>query len=125
MGQSRGESCLHQDTCASLELIVIVTTTTISVQPDKRTELFQTIDALISQINRAHGCVMFRHYVDALDENSSLLMAEWETDSDLNNYLRSNDFAILRGAITMLSIRSSDFRALVICRESQPQTIKR
>jgi len=104
---------------------VIVTTTTISVQPDKRTELFQTIDALISQINRAHGCVMFRHYIDAFDENSSLLIAEWETDSDLNNYLRSNDFAILRGAITMLSIRSSDFRAVVISRECQPQTIKR
>jgi hypothetical protein len=64
---------------------------------------------------------MFRHYVDALDENSSLLMAEWETDSDLNNYLRSNDFAILRGAITLLSFRCTEFRALVISRESQPQ----
>jgi hypothetical protein len=64
---------------------------------------------------------MFRHYVDALDENSSLLMAEWETDSDLNNYLRSNDFAILRGAITLLSFRCTEFRALVISRESQPK----
>jgi quinol monooxygenase YgiN len=100
---------------------VIVTTTTISVKPEKRTELFQTIGVLTNQINRAKGCVMFRHYVDALDENSSLLMAEWETDSDLNDYLRSNDFAILRGAITLLSFRCTEFRALVISRESQPK----
>ena len=103
---------------------MIVTTTTISVQPEKRTELFQTISVLVDQIKRARGCVMFRHYVDASDENSSLLMSEWETDSDLNNYLRSNDFAILRGAITLLSTRSTDFRALVISRESRPQPVK-
>jgi hypothetical protein len=63
---------------------------------------------------------MFRHYIDASDENSSLLMAEWETDSDLNNYLRSNDFAILRGAITLLSTRCTDFRALVTSRGVTP-----
>jgi quinol monooxygenase YgiN len=80
---------------------------------------------MVAQINGAHGCVMFRHYIDASDENSSLLLAGWETDSDLNDYLRSNDFAILRGAITMLSTRSSDFRALVISREGQPQPRKR
>ena len=115
----------RQETCVSLELNVIVTTTTISVQPEKRTELFQTIGALISQINRTQGCLMFRHYIDALDENSSLLMSEWETDSDLNNYLRSNNFAILRGAITLLGTRSTEFRALVISRECQPQLMKR
>ena len=99
---------------------MIVTTTIISVEPEKRTELFHTISVLIDQINRAQGCVMFRHYIDALDENSSLLMAEWETDSDLNDYLRSNNFAILRGAITLFSTRSTDFRALVTSRRLSP-----
>jgi quinol monooxygenase YgiN len=92
---------------------VIVTTTTFSVPPDKRTELFQTIGVMIDQINRARGCVLFRHYIDASDENSSLLLGQWETDSDLNNYLRSDDFAILRGAITLLSTRCTDFRPVV------------
>lgn len=99
---------------------MIVTTTTLSVQPEKRTELFQTIGVLIDQINRAKGCVMFRHYVDASDENSLLLLAEWETDSDLNNYLRSNNFAILRGAITLLSTRCTDFKALVTSQSVSP-----
>ena len=99
---------------------MIVTTTIISVEPEKRTELFHTISVLIDQVHRAQGCVMFRHYIDASDENSSLLMAQWETDSDLNNYLRSDDFAILRGAITLLSTRCTDFRALVTSRGVTP-----
>ena len=95
---------------------VIVTTTTISIQPEKRTELFQTISVLIDQTNRARGCLMFRYYIDAADENSLLLLAEWETDSDLNNYLRSEAFAILRGAITLFSTRCTDFKALITSR---------
>ena len=104
---------------------MIVTTTTILVQPEKRTELFHTISVLIDQVNRAEGCVMFRHYIDASDENSSLLMAEWETDSDLNNYLRSDDFAILRGAITLFSTRCTDFSPLVTSREVAPDQWRR
>ena len=63
---------------------------------------------------------MFRHYIDASDENSSLLIAEWETDSDLNNYLRSDNFAILRGAITLFSTHCTDFRPLVTSRGVTP-----
>ena len=99
---------------------VIVTTTKISVQPEKRRELFQTIGGVIEQINNAKGCITFRHYVDAVDENSSLLVGEWETDSDLNNCLRSGNFAILRGAIDTLSIRSTNSKALVTSRQSSP-----
>ena len=99
---------------------MIVTTTIISVEPEKRTELFQTISVLVDQINRTQGCVMFRHYIDASDENSSLLLAEWETDSALNDYLRSENFAILRGAINLFSTHCTDFRPLVTSRGFTP-----
>lgn len=96
-----------------LENDVIVTTTRITVQPEKRRELLQTIGRLVEPIAGANGCRTFRFYVDAEDENSSLLVSEWESESDLNRYLRSNDFAILRGAITVLSVRSSESRAFI------------
>jgi quinol monooxygenase YgiN len=92
---------------------VIVYTTRITVHPDKRTEFFQTIGRLLEPIKSAKGCLTFCCYVDSEDENSSLLMGEWESEFDLNNCLHSNYFAILRGAITVLSVRCSDFRALV------------
>ena len=93
---------------------MIVNATRITLNPDKRTEFFQTVGRLIENINRPKGCRTFHIYIDTKDENSSLLMSEWETESDLNRYLRSNDFAILRGAITVLSIRCVDSKALSI-----------
>jgi len=95
----------------SLEMIV--STTRITVHPDKRGEFFQTIKRLVEPINAAKGCRTFRLYFDATDENSSLLMGEWETEVDLSNYLRSNDFAILCGAITVLSTQYTNFHGIV------------
>ncbi len=99
---------------------MIVNTTRISVQPDKRTEFFQTVDRLVDHIKSARGCRTFHFYLDVTDQNSTLLVSEWETQSDLDNYLESNDFAILRGAITVLSIHSVDSRAHVTSLLSKP-----
>jgi quinol monooxygenase YgiN len=92
---------------------MIVSTTRITVHPDKRGEFFQTIKRLVEPINAAKGCRTFRLYFDATDENSSLLMGEWETEVDLSNYLSSNDFAILCGAITVLSTQYTNFHGIV------------
>ena len=92
---------------------MIVNTSRIAIRPEKRKEFFQTIGRLVDPITRTKGCVTFRCYVDSNDENSSLLMGEWETESDFNSYLHSEDFAILQGAITILSTESTDYRALI------------
>ena len=92
---------------------MIVNASRITVYPEKRAEFFQTVGQLLEPIKGAKGCMAFRLYVDTTDENSSLLIGEWETDSDLNNYLHSTDHAILHGAITVLSRRSTDLKATV------------
>ena len=92
---------------------MIVSTTRIKVSPEKRTELFQTVGRLLAPINAVKGCRTFRFYVDATDENSSLLLSEWDSETDWNDYRCSNDFAILNGAITVLSTSSVDAKALV------------
>ena len=99
---------------------MIVNKTEITVTPEKRMELFQTIGRLIAPIEQFKGCRASRFYVDATDEYSSLLISEWETEADLNSYLRSNDFAILKGAIRVLSVRSSDSKAFVTSRANEP-----
>ena len=91
---------------------MIVNTSRITLRPDKRKEFFQTIGRLLEPIKETKGCLTFRCYVDASDENSSLLIGEWESESDLNGYLHSNDFAVLRGAITVLGVQSTDYQAL-------------
>lgn len=94
-------------------VIMIVKTTRIIVKPEKRTELVQTIGRLLTPIKNVKGCRTIRFYLDAADENSSLLLSEWETESDLDRYIRSNDFAILRGAIMVLSVGCTDSKAYV------------
>ena len=81
------------------------------MKPEKRTELVQTIGRLLGPIKNVKGCRTIRFYLDAADENVSLLMSEWETESDLDRYIRSNDFAILRGAIMVLSAGATDSKA--------------
>jgi quinol monooxygenase YgiN len=99
---------------------MIVNTTKVTVLPEKRAEFFQIIGRLLEPIEGSKGCRAFRFYVDAADENSSLLFGEWETESDLNNCLLSDDFAILRGAITVLTVQCSYCRALVMSQTSKP-----
>ena len=90
------------------------------MQPEKRTEFFQTVGRLLEPIKSAKGCRTFGFYLDTSDENSTLLVSEWDTESDLNKYLESNDFAVLRGAITVLGIRSIESKANVTSHLCKP-----
>jgi len=92
---------------------VIVKATRIVVKPEKRTELVQTITRLLGPIKNVKGCRTIRFYLDGADENSSLLLSEWETESDLDRYIQSDDFAILRGAIMVLSAGTTDSKAYI------------
>ena len=62
---------------------MIVNMTRLTVTSDKRIELVQTIRRLLGSTRSVKGCGTFCFYLDAVDENSSLLMSEWETESDL------------------------------------------
>ena len=98
---------------------MIVNTTRVTVRPENRTEFLQTIWPLLDPIRQEKGCLAYRFYVDASDENSSVLIGEWETREDWTNHLRSRGFAVLLGAITVLSSSSSiDFKLLSAVEQS-------
>lgn len=92
---------------------MIVNTSAVTVYPEKRVEFLQTVKHLLGPINRAVGCKRFRLYVDVADEDSSLLLGEWESEADLDNYLRSNPHAILHGAIMVLGKERKELKAIV------------
>lgn len=92
---------------------MVLNTSTVTIYPEKRAEFFQTMTQLLEPLNGTAGCRAFRLYVDIADENSSLIISEWETETDLNNYLNSPDHAVLHGAITVLSKRSSELKAVI------------
>jgi len=92
---------------------MVLNTSSVTIYPEKRAEFFQTMTQLLKLLNDTAGCRAFRLYVDVADENSSLIISEWETETDLNNYLNSADHAVVHGAITVLSKRSSELKAVV------------
>ena len=77
------------------------------MRPENRTELFQTIWPLLAPIRKERGCRAYHFYIDSVDEDSSMLIGEWETKEDWSNHLRSRDFAVLLGAIAVLSTPAS------------------
>jgi quinol monooxygenase YgiN len=92
---------------------MIVNTTRITIRPENRNEFFQTIRPLLDPIRHEKGCLAYRFFVDATDENTSLLLGEWQSREDWSNHLRSRDFAILLGALTVLgSPAGIEFRLL-------------
>jgi quinol monooxygenase YgiN len=83
------------------------------MRPENRKELYQTILPLLSSLRKEKGCMNYRLFVDATDDNSLELIGEWETQRDWANHLHSRDFAVLLGAITVLSSPAGiDFKLL-------------
>jgi quinol monooxygenase YgiN len=75
----------------------------ITVAPEKRKELLQTLQALLGPIRREQGCVSCNCYVDVDAENSIFYKEEWNTREDLDTHLRSVHFGVLIGAMKMLN----------------------
>ena len=82
------------------ELISVIK---ISARPEKRRELFLTISSLLDSIRGEDGCRGYRFYGEAGEQDSFLLIGEWNTRSDWYRHLNSERFAILQGSLELLS----------------------
>jgi quinol monooxygenase YgiN len=92
---------------------VTITTTRVTVRPEKRKEFFQTVTPLIRRIEKEKGCLMYRLYEEAGDENSLILVGEWQTPVNWEDHRKGNNFAVLHGSVTVLSIQTKiDFKLL-------------
>ena len=92
---------------------MIVTTVRVLVPQENQRELAQTVRSLLRSIRRQKGHLGSNLYLDLGDDDAFCLIGEWETQEDLNNHLRSDDFAVLFGAINLLKKTSEiEFRVL-------------
>jgi quinol monooxygenase YgiN len=93
---------------------VIVNTTRITVRPENRKELCQTMASLLELVRHEQGCLNYRFYQEEADPNSFIIVGEWKSQEDWDHYLETEDFAILLGTISVLSSRAdTDFKLLV------------
>ena len=98
---------------AAPENDAVITTASISVRPENRKELCLTVASLLNPIRQEPGCNAYKFYGEAGDENSFLLIGEWQTADALNQHLESNNFAVLMGSIMLLAkVATADFKLM-------------
>jgi quinol monooxygenase YgiN len=81
---------------------MVLLTIRMKVLSVKRLELSQTIASLIGSIRVEKGCKRCDFCQDVKDENELCLLTEWDTQKNLKNYLKSERFKVLRGAMNLL-----------------------
>ena len=82
---------------------MIDVTIKITVPPEKRKEVLQTLKAILAPIRREQGCISCNCYVDVEAENIIFFRDEWKTSEDLDTHLRSVHFGVLIGAMKLLN----------------------
>lgn len=86
----------------------------MTVFPKKRIELLQTLETLKDSTCKADlGCVEYRSYQEGEKENHIILIMEWPTQEKLSAYQNSDQYKILKGAISLLC-ESSEMRIGVV-----------
>jgi len=91
----------------------IISAARITVRPEHRRELCLTISGLLERIRHEKGCRTYNFYGEVEDQNSLILIGEWDSLTAWENHLKSDAFAVLIGSVKLLGTRSNlDFSVL-------------
>jgi len=82
---------------------MIDATIKMTVPAGKRKEVLQTVKAILGPIRRERGCISCNCYVDVEDEGIFFFKEDWKTREDLDNHLKTDRFAVLIGAMSLLN----------------------
>jgi quinol monooxygenase YgiN len=81
---------------------MITATIKLHGRPEKRTEIIQTIKALVNQLYKGTNCRQVKLYQELDDEDTFFLVEDWPTEHDLDEYLSSRLFKVLLGVHPIL-----------------------
>jgi quinol monooxygenase YgiN len=81
---------------------MIVTTIRMQTTPENRRELMQTFRSLSNPILSEHGCKSCRMYSEVGDEQTVIVIQEWDSKNRLDKHLLSNEFAVMVRATNLL-----------------------
>lgn len=82
---------------------MIIVTMEMTVLPANRKEFSQTVHALVQSIRKEKGCIKCSACREIEDENTFCMIEEWESQEELDCYLRSDLFEVLLGTRNFLS----------------------
>lgn len=103
---------------------MMVSSTNISVPPENRKELLQTLQLLLDRIRHEKGCIRCNVYQDVENENAFIFIEEWETEADLDKHLRSDRSGVLLGALKLLS-DTSEIKFSTLAQTTEIEALKK
>jgi quinol monooxygenase YgiN len=71
---------------------MVIMTTRMSVSPRRKKKLASSLRGMLEPVRRESGCLGFDLYVDTEDQNTYILVEEWETKEDFDRHLRGGDY---------------------------------
>ena len=81
---------------------MIIVTIDINVPFEKNKEFIQSLLVILERIRMESACVSCDFLKDLGVENRYRLIGKWEKESDLQDHLESEEFSILRGAMSLI-----------------------
>ena len=81
--------------------MIVVATIKIQVIPGHLKELTQTLSSLSRAIRCGTGCIGCQFYQEVDEIASIMWMEEWASEEDWKIHLRSAEFAVLLGAMSL------------------------
>jgi len=97
----------HNRARARAEKMMILLKIEISVPLEKQKEFCQTASALARQIRKEEGCISHNWYHDLDNQETFLLIEQWDTNDHITTHLQSEQFGILSGALKTLGDQQS------------------
>lgn len=82
---------------------MITATIKLQSRPEKRKEIAQAVKEIAYQIEKNTKCRQVITYWDIDDENTFILVEDWSTEHDLNEYRSSRLFSVLLGVHPLLA----------------------
>ena len=92
---------------------MVIITMEIEVPYLKTKEFLQTMLVIIQRIRLEHGCIECDLLKDVSEENRYRLVGKWKGKDELNNHLRSEEFSVVRGAMSILE-NKPDIRVFLV-----------
>ena len=71
-------------------------------KPGKRKELIQTLIAVVEDVRKENGCLQAEFFQTAGNDENLLLVEEWANRKYFEAHLRSDIFAVLSGAGSLM-----------------------
>jgi quinol monooxygenase YgiN len=81
----------------------ILVTLKMVVQPERRSDLLDTMRGILEPSRVERGCLSYRFYEDVENRNAFFLLEEWATQKDLESHIRTDNQRRLLALMDLLS----------------------